>query len=92
MVSAQKSLILRPLYNRYFCHITIIKWSRTCQNSTGKYFFVEIFFNETFYIKFTIKAVRAKVKDGSKMVSKVIFLDLMTFLMDIIDRPKKILI
>ena len=33
----------RPLYNSYFCYITIIKWSQICQNFIRKCF-LEIFF------------------------------------------------
>ena len=51
-LSVQKSPILRPLYNRYFCHITIIKWSRICRNSTRKCFFGDIFSTYPFSIIF----------------------------------------
>ena len=44
----KKSPILRPLYNRYFCHISIIKWSRICQNSTRKCVFGDIFLKINF--------------------------------------------
>ena len=31
-ISGHKTLILRPLKNRYFSHITIIKWSQISKN------------------------------------------------------------
>ena len=42
-VSVHNNPILRPLYDRYFCHISIIKWFQICQNSIKKNFFGEIF-------------------------------------------------
>ena len=69
-LSVQKSPILRPLYNRYFCQITIIKWSRIHQNSTRKCFFGDIFSKYPFSIIFPIIAARAlrqgegRVKNG----------------------------
>ena len=32
------SSILRPLYNRYFCHITIEKWSQICTRTSEMVF------------------------------------------------------
>ena len=91
-VSVQKYPILRPLYNRYFCHFTIIKWSWISQNSTRKCFFWRyIILKIDFPLNFLLQLFEhyAKVKDQSKMVSKVIFLDLTTFLMDINARQHK---
>ena len=31
------------LFNRYFCHITFIKWSQICTRTTRKYFSEDIF-------------------------------------------------
>ena len=36
--------ILRPLYNRYFCHITIEKWSQICTRTIRNGFFKDILF------------------------------------------------
>ena len=38
------SAILRPLYNRYFCHITIEKWSQICTRTIRNGFFKDILF------------------------------------------------
>ena len=38
------SSILRPLYNRYFCHITIEKWSQICTRTIRNGFFKDILF------------------------------------------------
>ena len=38
------SAILRPLYNRYFCHITIEKWSQICTKTIRNVFFKDILF------------------------------------------------
>ena len=37
-----KNYVLKPLYNGYFCHITIMKWSRINKKSIKQCFF-EIF-------------------------------------------------
>ena len=37
--SVNKIPFLRPLYDRYFCHITIVKWSRIIQKSIKKWIF-----------------------------------------------------
>ena len=37
--SGHKNPILKPIYNRYFCHITNIKWSRKCTRIIKKCFF-----------------------------------------------------
>ena len=72
----------RPLHDRYFWNITIIKWSQICQNSIGTCSFRDVFSKDPFSIKFPIIAVRALcqgeqvVKNGFQRV----FLDLMTFL------------
>ena len=34
--SVHKNQFLRPLYDRYFCHITIVKWSRIIHKSIKK--------------------------------------------------------
>ena len=36
------SAILRPLYNRYFCHITIEKWSQIYTRAIRKCLFKDI--------------------------------------------------
>ena len=33
--------ILRPLYNRYFCHITMEKWSQICTRTIKNGFFFQ---------------------------------------------------
>ena len=50
--SVHKNQFLRPLYNRYFCHITIVKWCRIIQKSIKKYIFLDIFILGPFSIKF----------------------------------------
>ena len=50
--SVLKNQFLRPLYNRYFCHITIVKWSRIIQKSIKKCVFYDIFILGPFPIKF----------------------------------------
>ena len=42
--------ILRPLYNRYFCHITIKKWSQICTRTIRNGFFKDILFLSSFPI------------------------------------------
>jgi len=37
--SGHKNPFLRPLYNRYFCHITIVKWSQIYKKIHQKVFF-----------------------------------------------------
>ena len=44
------SSILRPLYNRYFCHITIEKWSQICTRTIRNGFFKDILFLGSFPI------------------------------------------
>ena len=44
------SAILRPLYNRYFCHITIEKWSQIYTRNIRKCFFEDILFLGAFPI------------------------------------------
>ena len=51
---ATKNPFLRPLYNRYFCHITIIKWSQIYKKFYQKVFFSRYFFWDPFPIKFLI--------------------------------------
>ena len=41
-ISEGPSSILRPLYNRCFCHITIEKWSQICTRSIRNGFFKDI--------------------------------------------------
>ena len=41
--SVNKNPFLRPLNNRYFCHITIMKWSRINKKSIKKCIFWDIF-------------------------------------------------
>ena len=52
--SVHKNPFLRPLNNRYFCHITIVKWSRINQKSIRKCIFGDIFILGLFSIKFLI--------------------------------------
>ena len=52
------NLNLRPLYNRYFCHITTLKWSQICQNFIKKCFLGDILFFGKFSIQFPIIAVK----------------------------------
>ena len=44
------TLILRPLYNRYFCHITIEKLSQICTRTIRNGFFKDIQFLASFPI------------------------------------------
>ena len=53
-VSIPKSPILRPFYNRYFCHITIIKWCQICTRTIRKCFFENILFLAPFPIEIPI--------------------------------------
>ena len=50
--SVNKNPFLRPLYNRYFCHITIVKWSRIIQKSIKKCIFWDILILCPFSIRF----------------------------------------
>ena len=50
--SVHKNQFLRPLYNRYFCHITIVKLSWIIQKSIKKCVFWDIFILDPFSIKF----------------------------------------
>ena len=50
--SVHKNPFLRTLYNRYICHITIVKWSRIIQKCIKKCNFWEIFILGPFSIKF----------------------------------------
>ena len=43
-------LILRRLYNRFFCHNTIKKWSQICTRTIRNGFFKDILFLGSFYI------------------------------------------
>ena len=56
--SGHKNPILRPLYNRYFCHITIIKWSQIPKKSIRKCYFRGIFILGPFSIKFPIVTLK----------------------------------
>ena len=49
----RKSISETTLY-RYFCHITIVKWSQICQNTIRKNFFGVILFLGQFYIEIPI--------------------------------------
>ena len=42
--SSNKNQTLRPLYNWYFCHISITKWSPNCTRTLRKCFYVVILF------------------------------------------------
>ena len=48
------SSILRPLYNRYFGHITIEKWSQICTTTIRNGIFKDILFLGSFPIVFSI--------------------------------------
>ena len=56
--SVHKNPFLRPLYNRYFCHITIVKWPRIIQNSSKKCIFWDIFILGRFFIKFPVVTLK----------------------------------
>ena len=49
------SAILRPLYSRYFCHITIGKWSHICNRTNKKCILKDILVLGAFSIVFPIK-------------------------------------
>ena len=55
--SSHKNTIPRQLNNRYFGHITIIKWSRICQNSIRKCFFKNIFLSYPISIRYVSESV-----------------------------------
>ena len=57
-VSVHSNPNLRPLYNRYFCHITILNWSQICKTIHQKVLLGDILFVGKFSIKFHIKAVK----------------------------------
>ena len=42
--SGHKNLIPRPQYNRYFCHIAIIKWSQIYKKNPSESVLYKIFF------------------------------------------------
>ena len=67
VTSSHKNIILRPLYNSYFWHFTIVKWYHICQNSIRKCFFRDIFSTYTFSILFPIIAVWA-LRQGERVV------------------------
>ena len=46
--SGKQILIMKPLYNIYFCHITIIKWFQNCTRIIMKCFFGEIYYLGSF--------------------------------------------
>ena len=48
--SDSPSVILRPFYDRYFCHITIEKWSHICTRTITKCLFEDILFLGAFPI------------------------------------------
>ena len=52
--SVNKNHVLRPLYNRYFCHITIVKWSWNNKKTIKQFIFLDIFILGPFSIKFPI--------------------------------------
>ena len=55
------SSILRPLYNRYFCHITIKKWSPICTRTIRNVFFKDILFLGLFPIVIPIVNLNANL-------------------------------
>ena len=52
--SGHKNLIPRPQYNRYFCHIAIIKWSQIYKKIHQKVFFSRFFFCIHFLLNFLL--------------------------------------
>ena len=56
--SVHKNHVLRPLYKRHFCHITIFKWSRINKNSIKKWIFWDIFILVLFSIEFPIVTLK----------------------------------
>ena len=60
--SVHKNQFLRPLYNRYFCHITIVKWSRIIQKSSA---FFEIFLLQPLF-PFKFPTVTLKIYQHQK--------------------------
>ena len=52
--SVNKNPFLRALYNRYFCHITIVMWSLIIQKTNGKCIFWDILVLGPFSIKFPV--------------------------------------
>ena len=66
----KKSLIVRPLYNRYVCHIIVIKWSRICQNFIESAFMKIFFFKDQSFNKFLIIAARA-LRQGLGLIKNV---------------------
>ena len=57
-IFVHKNHVLRPLYNWYFFHITIVKWSRSNKKSIRKCIFLDIFILGPFSIKFTIVTLK----------------------------------
>ena len=57
-ISVHKNHVLRRLYNRYFCNITIVKWSRINKKSIRKCIFWNIFLLGPFSIKFPIVTLK----------------------------------
>ena len=57
-ISVHKNHVLRPLYNIYFCHITIVKWSRINKKTIRKCIFGDIFILGLFPIKFPIVTLK----------------------------------
>ena len=57
-ISVHKNHVLRPLYNRYFCHITIVKWSRINKKSIRKCILWDTFILGLFSIKFPIVTLK----------------------------------
>ena len=56
--SVNKNHVLRSLYYRYFCHITIMKWSRINKKSINKCIFFYILILGPFAIKFPIVTLK----------------------------------
>ena len=56
--SVNKIPFLRPLYNRHFCYITIVKWSQNIQKSIKKCIFWDIFILGPFSIKFPTVVIK----------------------------------
>ena len=66
------SSILRPLYNRYFCHITIEKWSQIGTRTIRNGFFKDILFLCLFRIVILIKNLISIKQFAKKLRKKII--------------------
>ena len=65
--SEGSSSILRPRYNRYFCHITIEKWSQICTRTIRNGFFKDNLFLGLFPIVITVNLTANLDHEGVKL-------------------------